>query len=301
MSVPRPAFPELPQILAAINRADHVLVALDYDGTLAPIVDDPKDAAVPPETRLVLARVAAEERCTLAIVSGRSLADLRSRTGVDAVLAGNHGLEIEGRGIAFVHERAQLVSPIVADLCCDLERRFQWIPGVAIESKQLTATIHFRQAPHELHGWIRTTVEAIIRPARHLLQIAPALQALEIRPKIGWNKGSVVRLLLGTMRAGSPALICAGDDRTDEDMFGILPDEISVKIGAPARTKARYYVRTPLELCGFLRLLSGVAGQPRIPEVGCVIPRRTAHSESHSAAVPERRRTTAAARTEPRA
>src|SRR5215469_5055340 len=122
MSCPRPPFAELPQIHAAVNRADQILLALDYDGTLAPIVDDPKDAAVPPETRRVLARVAAADRCTLAIVSGRSLSDLKSRIGVDAILAGNHGLEVEGRGISFVHERAQLVSPVIAELCWELER-----------------------------------------------------------------------------------------------------------------------------------------------------------------------------------
>ena len=261
MTGPRPPLAELPRICAAINRADQVLLALDYDGTLAPIVDDPNDAAVPPETRLVLARVAAADRCTLAIVSGRSLADLKGRIGAGAILAGNHGLEIEGQGISFVHERAQLVSPIVAELCWELERRLEWVPGAIVESKQHTATVHFRQAPPELRSWIRTTVGAAVRPFRRLLYVAPALQAVEIRPRIAWNKGSVVRLLLGTMRASRPALICAGDDRTDEDMFGILPDEISLKVGAPGRTKARYCVRTPLELCGFLQVVSEVAGQ----------------------------------------
>lgn len=267
MTCPGPPFAELPQIHAAVNRADQVLVALDYDGTLAPIVDDPRDAAIPPATRLALAKVAAADRCTLAIVSGRSLCDLKSRIDLDAVLAGNHGLEIEGRGISFVHEGAQLVSPIVAELCWELERRFQCIRGAMVECKQHTATVHFRQVPSELRSWIRATVAATIRPARHLLYVAPALQALEIRPRIAWNKGSVVRLLLGTMRAGSPALVCAGDDRTDEDMFGILPGEISVKIGAPAQTRARYCLRTPLELCSFLQLLGGIAGQAPPAEV----------------------------------
>lgn len=265
MTCPRRLSSELPQVYTAVNRADQILVALDYDGTLAPIVDNPNDAVVPPETTIALGRIAASDRCTLAVISGRSISDLKGRICVDAVLAGNHGLEIEGQGISFVHERAQLLWPIVAEVCQELETRFGPIPGIIVEHKHLTATVHFRQAPVELHGWIKATAETAIMPARHLLYAVPGCQSLEIRPRVAWNKGSAVRLLLGKICAISPVLICAGDDRTDEDMFGILPDEISVRIGS-ARTRAHYYVRTPVELQRFLDLLNSMVAQGRSPE-----------------------------------
>ena len=54
----------------------------------------------------------------------------------------------------------------------------------------------------------------------------------------------------------SPALICAGDDATDEDMFDILPGEISIKVGPARNTRARYYVRSVAELLEFLNTLA---------------------------------------------
>jgi trehalose 6-phosphate phosphatase len=255
---------ELPRVLTCLEGADHVLVALDYDGTLAPIVDDPNDAAIPPETDLVLSRIAKAGQYTLAIISGRSLSDLKNRVPVNALLAGNHGLEIEGRGISFVHERATLLSTTIVEACRDLSTVFRWAPGVVVECKHLSATVHFRQAPADLRAWIRATVKAVVRPVMDLLYLAPALESLEIRPRVRWNKGSAVRMLLGMMRAANPALICAGDDRTDEDMFGIVPAEISIRVGAATPTRARYHVRTPREL---VRLLQALVDAPakRLP------------------------------------
>ena len=65
-------------------------------------------------------------------------------------------------------------------------------------------------------------MHATVRPYLSKMFVGPALQAWEIRPRLHWNKGSAVRLLLGKIDTDRPALVCAGDDATDEDMFSAL-------------------------------------------------------------------------------
>jgi trehalose 6-phosphate phosphatase len=256
MTAIRPLFAELERVRGSLAQADRILVALDYDGTLAPIAADPKAAAISPETRAILNRLAASSRHSLAVVSGRSLADLRARLDVDAIYVGNHGLEIGGGGISYVHEGAPLLRAATDHACWDLEAALAGVRGVIVERKELSATVHYRQAPRELTTWIHATVQTAMRPYLPQLFVAPARQALEIRPRLHWNKGSAVRLLLGWMNAVSPALVCAGDDRTDEDMFDILRWEVSIKVGLPRHTRAHYYVRGVPELVRFLKVLA---------------------------------------------
>jgi trehalose 6-phosphate phosphatase len=252
-----PLFRDLDRLTSVIDRAGHMLVALDYDGTLAPIAETPEAAHMEPETEALLRELAASDRISLAIVSGRSLADLRKRLPVGGVIhVGNHGLEIEGAGVSFVHEGASMLHRVVDLACWDLEAALESVRGVRVERKGLTATVHYRQAPPDLAEWIQLTVYAAVDPYRSEIAVHPALLAWEIRPKLPWNKGSALRFLLGRMRAADPVLVCAGDDATDEDMFDVIPGAISVHVGSPVNTRARYFVSGTQELLRFLKLLS---------------------------------------------
>ena len=106
-----------------------MLVALDYDGTLAPIAGTPEAARLPPQTADVLSELAASDRFSVAVVSGRSLADLKGRLGLDVIYVGNHGLEIEGPGISFVHPEAEALRGAIDQACWDLEAAFEGVPG----------------------------------------------------------------------------------------------------------------------------------------------------------------------------
>lgn len=256
MRVIRPLLCELDRVLALLRQADRVLIALDFDGTLAPMVDDPKIAAIPPKTIETLTKLSCSPRYSLAVVSGRSLADLEGRAPAGAICVGNHGLEIRGGGISYVREGAEMARTAIDHACWDLEAALGGVRGMAVERKDLTATVHYRNAPAELVGWLRATVEEMIRPYLSKLYIAPALQALEIRPRIHWNKGSAVRYLLDRMETAGTALITAGDDTTDEDMFGLLRQQVSIKVGTPRCTRAQYYVRGVTELAEFLAMLA---------------------------------------------
>jgi len=251
-----PLLPHLAALRARIAGADHILTALDYDGTLAPIAETPEEAAVPPETAAVVRELASGSHATVAIVSGRSVADLRLRMAEpNLILAGNHGLEIEGPGISFVHPGAWELRDQVDFACWDLEAALESLPGVRMERKGLTATVHYRQMPKDLAGWIDATVLAVTRPYRSRLIVKRALKAWEIRPRVQWNKGSAIRFLLRWMRAPRPLLICAGDDAADEDMYGVMGDAISIRIGTCVSTLARYSAGGPEELGRFLAVL----------------------------------------------
>ena len=255
MRVIRPLSSEVERVCSRLRQADRVLVALDYDGTLAPIAGTPEGARLPPQTAAVLNDLAAADRFTVAVVSGRSLADLKGRLGLDVIYVGNHGLEIEGPGMSFVHPQAEALRGAIDQACWELEAAFESVPAITVERKDLSATVHYRQAPTDLAQWIEATVNRVIRPYLSTIFVGPALKAWEIRPRLQWNKGSAVRYLLGKLDAVSSALVCAGDDTTDEDMFSLRPWAISIKVGTPRNTRARYFVPGVPELLDFLRVL----------------------------------------------
>jgi trehalose-phosphatase len=227
-------------------------LGLDFDGTLAPIADRPSSAALPPETSALLRELASSAHLSLMILSGRSLADLKSRIELDCILAGNHGLEICGGGIAFVHERAAALRHAIQCVVTDLETALAGVPGVLVEDKILTAAIHYRAVREELDGWIEATVYAVTRPYAQWLRLQPARKAWEIRPRVDWNKGSALNMVVRRLQETAPVVVCAGDDDTDEDMFRVLPESISIQVGGRSPTTARYHVGGPEELAEFL-------------------------------------------------
>ena len=124
-------------VLAKFAAAD-VLVALDYDGTLAPLVSTPVKARMRPRTRQLLAAVARRYPCV--VISGRMRDDVTARVSSIPVwhVAGNHGLEPWGEQEAYAAKVRQWVR--------HLRRRLDGIGGVAIEDKTYSVTVHYRSA-----------------------------------------------------------------------------------------------------------------------------------------------------------
>ena len=103
----QPLFDCLPQIASSIRNAPHVLLSLDFDGTLAPIHQNPGAASMPSESRRALKALESGHRSSVAIISGRALPDLRERVRMEEIIyAGNHGLEITGPGLHFIEPTA---------------------------------------------------------------------------------------------------------------------------------------------------------------------------------------------------
>jgi trehalose-phosphatase len=242
----------LEPILSRVRSAPRLLLALDFDGTLAPIAARPEIATLPNATAVLLAKISACDRVTLAIVSGRSIADLKRRVDLDCIYAGNHGLEIEGPGLSFLHPGAVARRSVLHRACADLDAALEGTAGAFVERKDLSATVHFRLVAGSLHETVRTAVQGAMRPYAACLDIVPALEALEIRPRVAWNKGTALELILESVGADCRLVICAGDDLTDEHMFRAAPDSVSIHVGNGIESAARYGAAGPAELAAFL-------------------------------------------------
>jgi trehalose 6-phosphate phosphatase len=219
------ALERVPEWAAAWRRTGALVLLLDFDGTLAPIVSRPELAAMPDVTRRALERLMAMPGVEVAVVSGRGLADVRERAAIPGIAyAGNHGMEIHGPGIDRIHPEAAAARPVLERACRELEAEISAIPGAFVEDKELSLSVHFRLAPRERVGELHEIVHRLVDPLPGV-HVTEGKQVIEVRPNVDWDKGKAVLFLLEQMRppAGAPVLFF-GDDRTDEDAFRALRD-----------------------------------------------------------------------------
>jgi trehalose 6-phosphate phosphatase len=257
------ALARVPHWQALRRHAGRLLVALDFDGTLAPIALDPTTVALPPAAREAMLRLCRRQDTDLAVVSGRALEDLRERIALPSIYyAGNHGLEIEGPGIQEVHREATLIRPQLAACTTRLRAVLANEPGVFLEDKGLTLSVHYRRATSpDVEVRLRALLEQVIGEAP-ALRLTEGKKVFEVRPNVPWDKGRALRFLLGTLEDGGalpiPALF-VGDDRTDEDAFRALHgrgDGIVVAAEPPPASAASAYLRSPDEVAALLEALA---------------------------------------------
>lgn len=250
----------LPELLELRRRAGRMLVALDFDGTLSPIVPVPSEAALLEGVEAPLRRLAARPDTTVAIVSGRGLADVRARVRLEGVYyAGNHGFEIEGPDVDRVHEAARAARPALEEAASALREALAEEPGVEVEDKGWTLTVHYRRATRE--GADDRVREAVERHGRRpSLRVTEGKKVFEIRPDVEWDKGAATRFLLDTLRGdGELPAIFIGDDRTDEDAFAVvtgLGGGIVVGRPPPPDTRALAWAADPDEVADLIRALA---------------------------------------------
>jgi trehalose 6-phosphate phosphatase len=244
---PHPLLEHLDEVKQALMAAPQILLVLDFDGTIAPIVETPELAKLPEATRSVLDLLNREPGVTLAIISGRALADVKRRVGIDLIYAGNHGLEIEGPGMSFRYPGLAKTEPILDKIAVDLAEGLKSIRGVLIENKRSSLSIHFRQVDDSKIPLVLKAVESACIPSEDSVELHGGKKVLEVRPKVDWNKGKAVEWILRQVGAEGTLPICIGDDKTDEDMFRALPSSVSIKVGSEPTT-ARYRVSDPDEV-----------------------------------------------------
>lgn len=221
----------------------NVLLAFDYDGTLAPIAPTPQEAVARDETRTLLARVARDYPCV--VLSGRALDDLVSRLdGIPVWYAfGNHGLEPGSNA-----EQEQLAREWVRHLKQHLPEDL----GVTIEDKKQSVTVHYRQAPDR-----RRAIDAIDAAVRTLSDARPldGREAVNLLPRGGPDKGVALqhaRRLFACDRA-----VYVGDDLTDEDAFASDSEDrlLGIRIERAQGSHARFHLTSQDDVDAFLRAL----------------------------------------------
>jgi trehalose 6-phosphate phosphatase len=188
-------------------------VLTDFDGTLSAIVRDP-EAARPLPGAIPALEALAGQGVLVGVVSGRAAADVRRRLGSDRLLViGNHGLEWLEPGAAAAGAR---VSPVVQAAVDRAAAAVPREPGVEVEHKGLSATVHVRRAPDPLAARERVRA-ALERAAPPGVVLRPGRMSLEIRPAGAGDKGTATRDVVE--RHGLRGLLVLGDDVTDLDMF----------------------------------------------------------------------------------
>jgi trehalose 6-phosphate phosphatase len=221
--LPDPA--DLPDLLAPLARAPRrSALCLDFDGTLSAIVTDPVAARPLPAVPDLLARLAARLGL-VAVISGRPVsflqAVLSSPTGVR--LVGLYGLEhIGAGGERLVAPDAAPWGPVVAEVVT--LARAEAPPGIYVEPKGLTVTLHWRNAAPEGADWVTSFAAAQVE-ARGL-QAHPGRRELELRPPLAVDKGTVVR----SLAAGFDAVAAFGDDIGDLPAFDALAELASTGV-----------------------------------------------------------------------
>jgi trehalose 6-phosphate phosphatase len=212
--------PLTPPIAERLSGSPFVAL-LDVDGTLAPIARRPEQAAVPDATRRIVAELAALPDSVVAIVSGRAAADAARLVGVPGVWTiGNHGLEM-GTPNEAPRPRPELAR--FADAMAhalDQSRAFAAEhSGVIVEDKRWTLSVHYRLVDPPAIAEVVHATRAIAE--RLGLRATSGRRVIEIRPPIDVDKGTASIDLLRELRATTAvaSVFCAGDDRTDEDMF----------------------------------------------------------------------------------
>lgn len=247
--------------VADMARDRHLLVLLDFDGTLCEFQPEPHQVWLRRERRSALQQLLALDRVTTGFVSGRRLSDLRERVGLtgDMWFAGLHGLEIEGFGRRFVHPRVAEARGLLAVIARALRRQIAHLPGVLIEDKELSIALHVRKASpeHKREAEALFTRMATPQVEEGTLRLMPGSNVSELLPNIPWNKGDAalwIRQAEGELRGADPVTIYLGDDVTDEDAFKVVGPEGSVMVG-PRPSKVETRLENPSAVEQFLGAL----------------------------------------------
>ncbi len=252
-----------------LRRSPSVLVASDFDGTLAPIVPDPWAArALPGGLRALSILARYRPGVSAAIVSGRGIADLRSRCPVQQVwLVGSHGNEIAPppRQPPLAWSAPAFPQAALRQIASTTQA---W-PGVIVDPKASACALHFRQAPH-FAGRVESLAAQIARD--YHLSLMPGKCLVELVCPEAHTKGQAMELL--RRHLNSDLVIYLGDDQTDETVFTLPSDQFIGIYVAPAsmpatpvieadfNTHAAYWLRDPEEVARALRFIARLRLHP---------------------------------------
>ncbi|MWJ29057.1 trehalose-phosphatase [Halomonas sp. ZH2S] len=274
----------LPNALACYEEIAHYLadkrlvIFLDYDGTLTPIVDRPELAVLSDDMRETLRKVA--ERFTVAIVSGRDRADVEQLVALDnLVYAGSHGFDIAGPGgLHMQQERAEEFLPALDRAEAELKQELNDIEGVIVERKRYAIAVHYRLVAEEHIEAIEEAVEHAVEVSASMLRRTGGKKIFELRPALSWDKGKALSWLLdalvhsGEVEPGDKDILPLyfGDDETDEDAFKVLREGqgqgheqgLGLLVAeAPQSTEAHYWLEDPQAVGRFLQRLCNADGE----------------------------------------
>ena len=203
------------------------------------------------------------KHCTVAVVSGRDLADIRKLIRIDGLFyAGGHGFDIADPVARKSAARRRLTyAPILRRAARDLRSRLRLVEGALIEAKKFSVAVHYRLAPGSAGALVEAAVDEVLE--RHPeLRKRHGKKVLELQPAIDWDKGKATLWMLEAFALGGDDVLpfFIGDDVTDEDAFAALAGHgVGVAVGFRLHpTAASYTLADPSEVKIFLQKLTQV-------------------------------------------
>jgi len=260
-------WPMLLERLAAPDFAGaRLLVALDFDGTLSEIAATPHEAVLTARTRRLLTALSRRPDTKVAVISGRSLDDLREKVGLTGIYyAGNHGLEIDGPGIRWAHPCAVGLDLAIRET---LEEELREFPGLLVEHKRLGVAVHYRGVPAKHHRRLRLRMQARLFDSPTRYRLMHGKRVFDFRLDVSWDKGHALQAIRRTLK-GAWTSVFVGDDVTDEEAFATIgPRALTVRVGRVKNSAAQYLMPDRKQMDLFLDALARrEAGGPP-PEAG---------------------------------
>lgn len=245
-----------------LNKAKRVLLFLDYDGTLSPLIKDPNKAHMPATIKNRLRELSRKKNIKLAVISGRALSDVRKRVGLKGIAyAGNHGFEvfIAGKNY-FTRPLPKGSLSVLRKVKRLLRRGLAGVEGIVFEDKGPFFAIHYRKADTSQISLVKAVFAEVTRPLIKQKKIIATRgkKFLEARPNINCTKADAFRLFEKKFKkTKSDITVFAGDDITDEDIFRVMrsPD-IGVRIGRKKTSHAAYFLKNIREVSKLLKVLA---------------------------------------------
>ncbi|KAL3504716.1 hypothetical protein ACH5RR_034557 [Cinchona calisaya] len=252
-----------------VSKGKQIVMFLDYDGTLSPIVEDPDRAFISSEMREAIKDVA--HHFPTAIVTGRCKAKVYNFVKLSELYyAGSHGMDIQGpikghkcrkSNQTVLCQPAREFLPMIGEVYKILLEKTKSIPGAKVENNKFCLSVHFRCVEEKKWAELAEKVKSVLKDYPRL-KLTQGRKVLEIRPTIKWDKGNALEFLLeslGYANTNDVLPVYIGDDRTDEDAFKVLRKRghgfgiLVSKI--PKETNASYTLQEPSEVMCFLKRL----------------------------------------------
>ncbi|MBI3300439.1 MAG: trehalose-phosphatase [Elusimicrobia bacterium] len=220
-----------------------LFVAVDFDGTLAPLAPRPERARLPAAARRALERLAARPDVLVAIASGRALSTLQPKVGLpELIYAGNHGLDVAGPGLRWRHPGLPPLRAALRRVVRRASALAATVPGAWVEDKVWSLSVHVRavRSPTAALGLGASLMDCMREEPT--LRLAPGKKVFEIRTRLPWDKGDAIMLTRRRLAPGA-VTVFIGDDTNDEEGFRTLGARaLCVKVGQGA-SKARWRAR----------------------------------------------------------
>lgn len=263
---------ELPSALKSFKKIEsqfkdkEVVIFFDYDGTVTPIVSHPKDAKLSEDMKNTLIKLS--NQCTLAVISGRGLNDIKSLVGIKGIhYAGSHGYEIEGPSIKMEHQPALEFVKIFDVLEKELAEELKDVQGALVERKKFSIALHYRNVSENEAYLIQNAADKAIQKYSKVRK-SYGKKVYELQPDLEWNKGKALEWLMEALNIekNGSKIFYIGDDITDEDAFSAIKTYgIGILVGTDARTTgAQYSLSDTDQTLHFLEILSSSIEQGNI-------------------------------------